>query len=73
MILRAPDAPINLADVPLVTNAYQIGLSWTDGTWNGGSPVIDYKLSYAIGTDAYTVLETGVTAKTYTAISLTLG
>jgi len=25
-----------------VTSAYQVGLSWTPGSYDGGSPVIDY-------------------------------
>ena len=39
---KLPDAPINLVNVPLVTTAYQVGLSWEEGAYNGGSPVIDY-------------------------------
>lgn len=39
---KVPDAPINLVNVPAVTTAYQVGLSWQDGPYNGGSPVIDY-------------------------------
>ena len=39
---KRPDAPINLANVPEVTTAYQVGLSWQDGAYNGASPVIDY-------------------------------
>lgn len=35
--------------------------------------MIDYKISYAVGSGSYTVLETGVTTQTYTAISLASG
>jgi hypothetical protein len=42
IINRIPDAPLNLADVPQITNGYQIGLTWIEGANNGGSPVIDY-------------------------------
>lgn len=39
---KLPDAPLNLANVPFQTNAYQIGLSWQDGVYNGGSLIFDY-------------------------------
>ena len=73
MILRVPDAPINLSDAPQITSSSQIGLTWSDGSWNGGSVVLDYKISYAIGNGAYTTLGTNVIGNAYTAISLTAG
>lgn len=39
---KIPDAPVNLQSVPAVTTAYQVGLTWEDGAYNGGTPVIDY-------------------------------
>ena len=45
-IITYPDAPKNLANVALVTSAYQIGLTWAAGDANGGSPVLDYKIVY---------------------------
>ena len=39
---KQPDAPLNLAEVPGLTTAYQIGLIWIDGVYDGASPVIDY-------------------------------
>jgi len=47
-----PDAPIDLANVPLITTAYQIGLDWKEGVYNGGSPVIDYRVTYKVSTAA---------------------
>jgi hypothetical protein len=41
-----PDAPINLADNTAVTNAAVIGLTWTEGLTDGGTPIIDYTISY---------------------------
>jgi hypothetical protein len=40
-----PDAPKNLENLSAVTSATQIGLSWAQGSYNGGSPVIDYRVS----------------------------
>jgi hypothetical protein len=74
VILRVPDPPQNLADVTSVTTSTQIGLTWTDGTWDGGSDVVDYKISYAVGlSGTFTTLESSVSGQTYTAISLTPG
>jgi hypothetical protein len=39
---KLPEAPINLFNDPATTTAYQVGLTWSDGAYNGGSPVIDY-------------------------------
>lgn len=37
VILTNPAAPINLANVPSVTTGYQIGLTWTEAAFNGGT------------------------------------
>lgn len=47
VILTYPDSPLNLANDDSVTNENQIGLTWQEGLANGGSPVIDYRISYA--------------------------
>jgi hypothetical protein len=39
---KPPDAPLNLQNVPGLTTAFQIGLSWEDGAYDGASSVIDY-------------------------------
>lgn len=46
IILRVPDIPLDFSNVPEVTSATQIGLSWVEGTQNGGTPVIDYTIQY---------------------------
>lgn len=46
IILLVPDAPILLADNTAVTTAYVIGFTWSDSFSTGGSPVIDYRVSY---------------------------
>jgi hypothetical protein len=43
-ILREPDAPVNLANNPNVTSGSQIGLTWAQGSENGGTPVTDFTL-----------------------------
>jgi hypothetical protein len=43
---RIPDKPENLANDATITTAYQIGLTWESPVYDGGSPVLDYKLSF---------------------------
>jgi hypothetical protein len=43
-----PDAPFNLQNLVAVTDADSIGLSWFPGPSNGGTPVIDYRITYAL-------------------------
>lgn len=50
---KVPDSPVNLANVPGITTGYQIGLSWEDGTYDGGSPIIDYQVIYALESGSY--------------------
>lgn len=41
-----PDAPVTLTEDHVITNAYQIGINWQDGAYDGGSPVLDYEVWY---------------------------
>jgi hypothetical protein len=74
LIKLVPDAPVSLADAPLVTSATQIGLTWSDGTSNGGSAIIDYRIYYDKSTGTWEELESGILTNSYTTtISLTQG
>jgi hypothetical protein len=42
IIVTIPDAPVNLVEDVEQTTATQIGIDWSEGPTNGGSPVIDY-------------------------------
>jgi len=44
---RRPDAPTSLAEDSVVTKATQIGLTWSDGAYNGGSPITNYQVYFA--------------------------
>lgn len=48
---KAPEAPLNLRNVSGLTTAYQIGVQWDDGLYDGASSVLDYELSYKLSTD----------------------
>jgi hypothetical protein len=56
---------MNLANNPSVTAAGVLGFTWTEGAYNGGSPIIDYRISYHKDAEAYTYMASGVTGTTY--------
>jgi hypothetical protein len=43
-MLTAPDAPLDLQNVPEITTGSQIGLIWTEGLVSGGDTVEDYTI-----------------------------
>jgi len=58
---KLPDAPVNLANLPSVTTAYQVGLSWDEGPYNGGSAVIDYEVSFTeVTADSLQIFSSGI-------------
>jgi len=65
VILTNPDAPINLANDATITDATRIGLTWQPGAANGGTTVIDYRLSWDQGTFNNVVLASGITTTFY--------
>lgn len=75
IIVTVPDSPINIANVPATTNGNQIGLTWSPGLVDGGSPLIDYRISYdqGLGTGTYTELVSGLISTTYTVTGLARG
>ena len=59
---------------PTVTTAYQIGISWTAGAYNGGSQVLDYVVSFKEQSAvSYTIFQSGLTQTSVTVTSLTPG
>ena len=71
---QVPDAPINLVNVPEVTSAAQVGLTWTSGAFDGASALLDYQVSYKEDSSSdYTVFSTGVTSTQETVTGLTQG
>ena len=68
---KIPDAPLSLANNIAITASGIIGLTWSPGVYAGGSPVIDYQISYFTGTNPYLVLASGVTIPSFTVNLLT--
>lgn len=74
VILTNPDAPVSLSNVVATTSATTIAMTWSAGAANGGSPVIDYRISHKLLTDAsFTELASGITTTSYSTTSLTAG
>ena len=46
VIVTVPNPPTNLANNASLTTAYQIGLTWSPATFNGGTPLISYRINY---------------------------
>jgi hypothetical protein len=67
-----PTAPQSLANNPAVTASGIVGFTWVAPSFNGGSPVIDYQISFKTGAAAFSVLATGIPSTSYTASSLTV-
>lgn len=68
-----PDAPINLAEDASLRSATTLGLTWIEGAYNGGSPVLDYKVSMATASGSFSVLDSAVISLPYTVTGLTVG
>jgi hypothetical protein len=61
VIQLVPDAPVNLLNNPSITSSFVIGFSWEDGSSDGGSPVLDYKITYDQSTLEMIELVSGLT------------
>jgi hypothetical protein len=73
LIIEAPDAPINLAEDVSERTSTNLGFTWSAGSSNGGSVVIDYRINQRVQAGSWSVIATGITLSSYTATSLTLG
>jgi hypothetical protein len=73
IILTYPDAPVSLAETISERTSSSITISWSEGAANGGTDVLDYRVTYDQSNDDYLVLVSELNALTYTAIGLTAG
>lgn len=73
VIYTEPDAPYDLVENPALRTADQLQFTWTAGVADGGTPVTHYRVSYGIGSGAYSVLADLVTQTSYTATGLESG
>jgi hypothetical protein len=63
--------PLLLANDVEVTSSGIVGIKWSAVNYDGGSPVIDYKISSTIIGGTYSILATGVLTLSYKATGLT--
>ena len=61
-----------MANNAVITAASVIGLTWT-ADYNGGSPILDYKVYFDQGTNTWTPFAFGITQTSFTATGLTAG
>jgi hypothetical protein len=61
-----PSAPFNLQNIDGTTDSTKIAFSWVPSTYVGGTPIIDYRIQYALVSGDYSTLDTGVITTTYT-------
>jgi len=59
-IRTVPDAPVNLARDSITTTTTQIGLLWFAGASDGGQPILDYRIWYDQGINAYKILDANI-------------
>lgn len=68
IILTIPDSPVSLTEDYPQRVATTLAITWVEGAHDGGSPVIDYRVTYVTG-GVITVVE-NIEALTYTATGL---
>lgn len=75
VILRSPDAPLNLANNLQITFGTSIGLTWSQGLQNGGTPVTNYTLWSDQGSNgnSFQPIASGLLTPSYTVTGLSLG
>jgi hypothetical protein len=47
VIVRIPDAPVNLIEDYNERTPTSLGIQWTDGSESGGLPTLDYRINIA--------------------------
>lgn len=60
IILRLPDTPVDLAETVSARTENSITFTWSPGAEDGGTPVLDYRISYDQGIGTFSTLETGI-------------
>lgn len=69
---RIPDPPQNVVNNVDITTNNEIGLQWSAGQFNGGSPILDYQVSI-VQTQGSTIYLTGIETTSTVVSGLTKG
>jgi len=62
VIITYPEAPVDLTEVIAERTSTSITFSWSEGLDNGGTPVLDYRVSFDGAIGVYSVLATNLAA-----------
>lgn len=63
---------MSLTNDRTTTSATTIAMTWSAGASNGGTTIIDYRISHKLSSDAsFTELASGVTTTSYSTTALT--
>jgi hypothetical protein len=73
IILTNPDPPVNLAEIIALRSITSISLSWDLGKNDGGSPIIDYQVSFDQAISVWTIRASNIKPNSYTVTGLTVG
>jgi hypothetical protein len=74
IMILVPNAPIDLLKTAAGSSQSVISFTWTPASFDGGSPVIDYQVSWDQGTGSFVILQSGVLTASYTTtVTLTPG
>ena len=65
VITTNPDPPSSLVSNAAITSASVISMNWAAPAVNGGTAVIDYKVSWDQGGSTYALLASGITTASY--------
>jgi hypothetical protein len=71
VIVKLPDSPVSLSASS--TTATQTSLTWLEGSFNGGAPIIDYRLWSDQGTGSFILLQSSILTTSFTVTGLTAG
>ena len=66
ILVTYPDAPASVANDALTTDATKVRITWVAPVFNGGTTIIDYRVSWDLGSGSFQYLQSGVTATSYT-------
>ena len=72
-IITRPDPPSQLGEVRKNRTKTSLGLFWSQPTFDGGFPIIDYRVSLAEAGQPYQIAAEAVTSRTYLVTGLTPG
>jgi hypothetical protein len=73
ILITNPDVPVSLTEVYAQRSESTLGLSWSEGLYDGESPLIDYRINMAELGGTFSVIATGITVTSYTATGLNAG